>query len=200
MRGSMLPSNSRKIWLYFLPTMLASMLSRPRWAMPMQTSSSPASAAASQISSTSGIVVSPPSRLKRFWPTNLVWRKVSNASAWLSLSRMRSCLAGRLAVRLLDALLDPLALLGIHDVHVLDAGGAAVGVAQDAQDVAQLHEAPAPRRTTGRELAVEVPQGQAVRLRLQVGAVALAVLQRVGVGHQVAADTVGGSARGSAPA
>ena len=52
-------------------------------------------------------------------------------------------LAGRLHVRLLDALLDPLALLGIHDVHVLDAGGAAVGVAQDAEDVAQLHEAAA---------------------------------------------------------
>ena len=33
-RGSMLPSNSRKIWEYFLPTMLASTLSRPRWAMP----------------------------------------------------------------------------------------------------------------------------------------------------------------------
>ena len=28
-RGSMLPSNSRKIWPYFLPTMLASTLSRP---------------------------------------------------------------------------------------------------------------------------------------------------------------------------
>ena len=90
-RGSMLPSNSRKIWLYFLPTMLASTLRRPRWAMPIVTSSRPTSAAASQISSTSGIVVSPPSRLKRFWPTNLVCRKVSNASAWLSLSRMRSC-------------------------------------------------------------------------------------------------------------
>ena len=71
--------------------MLASTLSRPRWAMPMQTSCSPASAADSQISSISGIVVSPPSRLNRFCPTNLVCRNVSNASAWLSLSRMRSC-------------------------------------------------------------------------------------------------------------
>ena len=34
---------------------------------------------------------SPPSRLKRFWPTNFVCRNVSNASAWLSLRRMRSC-------------------------------------------------------------------------------------------------------------
>ena len=90
-RGSMLPSNSRKIWEYFLPTMLASTLSRPRWAMPIVTSSSSASAAASQISSITGMVVSPPSRLNRFWPTNLVCRNVSNASAWLSFSRIRSC-------------------------------------------------------------------------------------------------------------
>ena len=101
-------------------------------------------------------------------------------------------LAGRLHVRLLDALLDPLALVGIHDVHVLDAGGAAVGVAQDAEDVAQLHEAPAlAAEGPGRELAVEVPQGEAVRLHLEVGVAALAVLQRVGVGHEVAADPVG---------
>jgi hypothetical protein len=44
--------------------------------MPMVTSSRPISAAASQISSRTGIVVSPPSRLKRFWPTNFVCRKV----------------------------------------------------------------------------------------------------------------------------
>ncbi len=49
-------------------------------------------------------------------------------------------LAGRLHVRLLDALLDPAALLGVLDVHVLDADRAAVRVAQDAEDVAQLHE------------------------------------------------------------
>ena len=90
-RGSMLPSNSRKIWEYFLPTMLASTLRRPRWAIPMVTSSRVASAAASQISSISGIVVSPPSSENRFWPTNLVCRNVSNASAWLSFSRIRSC-------------------------------------------------------------------------------------------------------------
>ena len=90
-RGSMLPSNSRKIWEYFLPTMLASTFRRPRWAMPMVTSSRPISAAASQISSITGTVVSPPSRLNRFWPTNFVCRNVSNASAWLSFSRIRSC-------------------------------------------------------------------------------------------------------------
>ena len=193
MRGSMLPSNSRKIWEYFLPTMLASTLSRPRWAMPMQTSSRPASAAASQISSISGIVVSPPSRLNRFWPTNLVCRKVSNASAWLSLSRIRSCSSrGGLRVRLLDPLLDPAALLGVLDVHVLDADGAAVGVAQDAEDVRSfMNRRPSPPKEPVGELAVEVPQGQAVRLDLEVGVAALLVLQRVGVGHHVAAHAVG---------
>ena len=39
--GSRWPSNSLKIFSYGLPTMLASTLSRPRWAMPMTTSSSP---------------------------------------------------------------------------------------------------------------------------------------------------------------
>ena len=114
--------------------MLASMFSRPRCAIPMHTSSRAASAAASQISSTSGTVVSPPSRLNRFCPTNLVCRKVSNASAWFSFSRIRSCSSrGGFDVRLLDPLLDPATLVGVLDVHVLDADGAAVGVAQDAR-------------------------------------------------------------------
>ncbi len=97
---------------------------------------------------------------------------------------------GRLAVGSLHALLDPLALLGVLDVHVLDARGAAVGVAQDAEDVAQLHEAVCAERPRG-ELAVEVPQGEPVGLDVEVGVAALAVLQRVGVGHQVAAHAVG---------
>ena len=100
-------------------------------------------------------------------------------------------LAGRLLVRLLDALLDPAALLGVLDVHVLDADGAAVGVAQDAEDRAHLHEPALAAERAGGELAVEVPQGQAVRLDLEVGVAALLVLQRVGVGHHVAAHPVG---------
>ena len=64
-------------------------------------------------------------------------------------------LAGRLAVGLLHALLDPLPLLGIHDVHVLDAGGAAVGVAQDAEDVAQLQRV-APRGVHPDQMVAEL--------------------------------------------
>src|SRR5204863_800442 len=63
-------------------------------------------------------------------------------------------LAGRLLVRLLVTLLDPPALLGVLDVHVLDADRAAVGVAQDAEDRAHLHEAPLAAERTGGELPV----------------------------------------------
>ncbi len=63
--------------------------------------------------------------------------------------------------RRLDVALDPLLLVGLLDVHVLDADGAGVRVAQDAEDVAERHGPsragcrPAPR--ADRELAVEVP-------------------------------------------
>ena len=43
----------------------------------------------------------------------------------------------------------------------------------------------------GGEVAVEVPQRQAVRGDVEVGVAALPVLQRVGVGHEVAAHPVG---------
>ena len=159
----------------------------------MQTSSRSASAAASQSSSISGIVVSPPSRLNRFWPDELGLQERLERLGLVELEQdAQLLLARRLAVRLLDALLDPAPLLGIHDVHVLDAGGAAVGVTQDAQDRAQLHEPPAlAAERPCRELAVEVPHRQPVGLHGQVGVAALAVLQRVGVGHQVAAHAVG---------
>ena len=133
---------------------------------------------------------SPPSSENRFWPTYLVCRKVSNASAALSRRRIRSCSAALGArLRPLDPRLDPLALLGVLDVHVLDADGAAVRVAQDPEDVAQLGDRRA-AEAAGGELAVEVPQRQAVPGHVEVGVPALAVLQRVGVGHQVAAHAV----------
>ena len=51
--------------------------------------------------------------------------------------------------------------------------------------------APVAAERAGGELAVEVPQRQPVRLDLEVGVAALLVLQRVGVGHHVAAHPVG---------
>ena len=100
-------------------------------------------------------------------------------------------LAGRgLGVGCLDLGLDPLALLGVLDVHVLHANGAAVGIAQDAQNIPQLDQwcpAEAPRG----EVALQIPQREAMGGHVEVGVSPLAVLQRVGVGHQVAAHAVG---------
>ena len=130
---------------------------------------------------------SPPSRLKRFCPTYFVCRNVSNASAWLSLSRMRSCSSWPGFWYLTSTFSwNHAALLGVLDVHVLDADRAAVRVAQHAEDVAQLHLALAAEAVRD-ELAVEVPEGEAVLLDLEVGVRALHVLERVDVGHQVAA-------------
>ena len=89
--GSWVPSNSRKICPYDLPAMLASTLRRPRCGMPMQTSSRLSLAARHRMRSRSAMTDSPPSREKRFWPTNLVCRKVSKASAALSRRMMRIC-------------------------------------------------------------------------------------------------------------
>ncbi len=100
-------------------------------------------------------------------------------------------LARQRLVRALDAILDPLALRGLLDVHVLDADGAAVGVAQDAQDLAHLHQALAAGERAGGELPIEVPQRQPVGLHIEIVVAPLAILQRVGVGHQVTAHPVG---------
>ena len=136
MRGSMLPSNSRKIWEYFLPTMLASTLSRPRWAMPI------GDLVEADLGGGLADLVDHRDRgLAALEGEPLLADELGLQEGLerLGLVELQQdpqlLLAGRLGVRLLDPLLDPAALLGIHDVHVLDAGGAAVGVAQDAEDV-----------------------------------------------------------------
>src|SRR5690606_8019318 len=67
----------------------------------------------------------------------------------------------------LDLLLEPTTLLGILDVHVLDAERAAVRVAEHTEDVAQLHHALA-AEAAGDELAIQVPECEAVALDLEV--------------------------------
>ena len=135
---------------------------------------------------------SPPSSENRFWPTYLVCRKVSNASA--ALSRPRTCFCSSrsgLLVLDLDPLLDPArAPPGPVMCMYSTPTRAAVGVAQHAEDVAQLHQLLA-GEAADRELAVEVPQGQAVLEDVEVGVACALELERVGVGHQVAADPVG---------
>ena len=82
-----LPWNSERIATYGLLTMLASTLSRPRWAMPRITSSTPSWLPRLRICSSAGIIDSPPSRPKRLVPVNLTLRNFSNSSA--SVSRLR---------------------------------------------------------------------------------------------------------------
>lgn len=73
-----------------------------------------------------------------------------------------------------DLLLDPTLLGGVLDVAVLDADRAAVGVAQHVQQVAQLlarHPADGcvdAVLAAGEELAVEVPDGEAVGGRIEL--------------------------------
>ncbi len=96
---------------------------------------------------------------------------------------------GRLVIDL-DVSLDPGPLFGVGDVHVLDADPTAIRVAQYAEDVAQAHQLDA-GEAVDREFAIEVPQRQAVPGDVEVGVGADRVLERVGVGHQVAVRTVG---------
>ena len=86
-----------------------------------------------------------------------------------------------------DLLLEPQSLRGVLDVHVLETDGAAVGVTQHSEDLAQEHGAPA-AETSGHKLAVQVPEGQPVAFDLEVGVRALAIFEGVNVCHQVAAN------------
>ena len=94
----------------------------------------------------------------------------------------------------LDPLLDPLLLVGLLDVHVLDADGARVRVAQDAEDVAQrqhLARQAADTEVADRELAVEVPDGEVVVRDVELGVrLGRATPERVEVGDEVPADAV----------
>ena len=184
--------------------MLASTFRRPRCDMPSTAESSPISAASARIASRIGISDSAPSSPKRFWPRYFVARNLSSASAALSLPRM-CCWSSTdiLRRRTFDLLLDPALLLGLLDVHVLDADRPAVGVAQHVQDLAERQlPLPAdrcvdPHVAAGQELAVEVPDGQPVGGRVELGVhLRRFRRQRVQVGDQVAADPVHVDQRG----
>ena len=105
-------------------------------------------------------------------------------------------LLGQLGLDALDLLLDPALLVGVLDVHVLDADRAAVRVAQHAEQVAEAHLVDA-ADAAGEELAVEVPDGEAVGGRVELGRrVRLLPAQRVEVGDEVAAHAVDADERG----
>ena len=117
-----------------LPTMLASTLSRPRWAMPMTASASPAGAA----SSSSG-VEEHDGRLGALEAEALladvagVEEPLEGLGGVQALEDVALLLGGRRRRTPFDVLLDPALLLGLLDVHVLDADRPAVGVAQDSR-------------------------------------------------------------------
>ena len=73
-----------------------------------------------------------------------------------------------LEVHALQLVLDPALLCGVLDVHVLDADGSAVRVAQHPEQIAEGHAVDA-TDATGEELAVEVPDGEAIRGRIELG-------------------------------
>ena len=122
------------------------------------------------IASSAGIALSPPSRPKRLVPGNLTCRKRSKPSASISCSRISRLLLGgrpRQVVDALHALLDPGLLVGILDVHELDADRAAVGLAQDLDDLAERRLLEA-EHVVEEELAVEVGVGEAVGLGVEL--------------------------------
>ena len=178
--------------------MLASTFSRPRCDMPSTAESSPWSAACSRMASRIGMSDSAPSSPKRFWPRYFVPEELLERLGGVEpVQDVALVLDGQLGGSALDLLLDPALLLGLLDVHVLDADRAAVRVAQDVQQVAERQAARAADRgvdadvAAGEELAVQVPDGQAVGGRVELG-VHLRRLgrQRVEVRDQVPAHAV----------
>ena len=55
-----------------------------------------------------------------------------------------------LCVRYLDAILNPLALPGILDMHIFDTNGAGVGVSQHAENFTEFHQRPAAETARGK--------------------------------------------------
>ena len=98
---------------------------------------------------------------------------------------------GDLLVGALDALLDPALLVGVGDVHELDAERLAVGALQDRDDLAQRAEFE-PEHLVEEDLAVVVGFGEAVGARIEL-LVVLARLEpeRIELGVEVAADAIG---------
>ena len=172
--------------------MLARTLSRPRWAMPITASWSP---------SAHGLVEKGveqhDGRLGPLESEPLLPDVAGVEEPLEDLRRVepvRGCGAAPRASRAdghaLEVLLDPPLLAGILDVHVLDAECPAVGVAQDVEDLVEGGHVLA-GQAVGHELARQVPDGQPVVQRVQLG-VELGRLgvQGIEMGDEVAAHPV----------
>ncbi|MPL74173.1 hypothetical protein SDC9_19983 [bioreactor metagenome] len=91
----------------------------------------------------------------------------------------------------LDPLLQPAGFLGVRDVHVLQREGAAIGALQHVDDLPHRGDLQA-EHVVDEDRAVHVGIGEAVGLRVELGVARLVThVQRVEIGDQVAADTIG---------
>ena len=95
-----------------------------------------------------------------------------------------------LVARRLHAVLQPLLLHRLLHVHVLGAHLSAVRLAQGVEDVAQLRRHAAAQAAAD-EFAIEIPDRQAVKRRVELGMPMHRVLKRIEVRQQMAADSVG---------
>ena len=171
--------------------MLASTLSRPRWAMPITTSAVPAFAASSRMASSSD-----DGRLGALEAEALLAHVAGVQEALEHLGRVQAVehvallLRGDRGGHAFDVLLDPALLLGVLDVHVLDAERPAVGVAQEMEDLVEGGDVPA-GQAVGDEPAGQVPDGEAVGERVELGVdVRWLGVERVEVGDEMAPHPV----------
>ena len=162
--------------------MLASTLRRPRCDMPMTTS---AHARAGRRVEQG--VQQDDGRLGSFEPEALLPDVARVQEALEHLGRVQAVEDVALLVEVergrltFDVLLDPALLLGILDVHVLDAQGAAVGVAQDVEDLVEGGHVAA-GQAVGHERPGQVPDGEPVGQRVELGMDVRAARRRAGRG------------------
>ena len=171
--------------------MLAKTLRRPRWAMPMTTSATPEPAAAS-----SDRVEQDDGRLRTFQAEPLLPDVAGVEKALEDLGSVEPAEDVPLLLQVegrglaLDVLLDPALLLGVLDVHVLDGERPAVGVAQHVEDLVQRGDVAA-GQAVGHELARQVPDGEPVGQRVQLGMDVRGLrVQRVEMSDEVAPHPV----------
>ena len=171
--------------------MLASTLSRPRWAMPITDSCRPSTTASFEEG-----VEDDDGRLGALEAEPLLAHVAGVEEALEDLGGVQPVEDVALLVRrrdrghALDVLLDPPLLLGVLDVHVLDAEGAAVGVAEHGEDLVEGGQLLA-GQAVGHERPGQVPDGEAVVERVELGMeVDRLGVERVEVGDEVAPDPV----------
>lgn len=88
------PANCVKIWFSGLRQTLAKVLRRPRWGMPMMTDSTPNSVDTSIISFSAGIIISQPSKPKRFSDEYFLAKNASKPVARVKRAKIRRFSSG----------------------------------------------------------------------------------------------------------